>query len=118
MTEPRAPLWKLLLSNVFLLSAAYLALGVVLELLRRYAPFNWPWRVLNAMDGLPTRTLHLLGLLEPVREAYGRGLMSTWQLRATFSLATLLVIALTAVAVGLLMALAQKLWDASRRRSA
>lgn len=115
MTEPRAPLWKVLLSNVFLLSAAYLALGLVLELLRRYAPFNWPWKVLSAMDGLPTRTLHLIGLLDPVREAYGRGVMSTWQLRATFSLATLLVIAVTALAVGVFMALAQRLLKASRR---
>ena len=104
MAQPRFGLVRSLLANVFLLSALYLALGLGLELLRRWFEWSWPAHLLMALDGLPSRVLSLLGLLGPLREAYGHGELSTWALRAIFSVATLSVIALTAVIVGLIMA--------------
>jgi len=109
----RAPggLWRTLLSNVFLLSAVYLVVGLGLELIRKAFDAAWAARLLTAMDGLPSRTLQVFGLLTPLREAYGRGAIDTWELRAIFSLATLGVIVITAVAVGLFLALLDRLFS-------
>lgn len=116
MISAKAPggLLRTLLSNVFLLSAVYLFLGLLLEVIRKVFDAPWAARILIAMDGLPSRTLELMGLLHPLREAYGRGAIDTWELRAVFSLATLGVIAVTAVVVGLCLAILDRLL---RRRS-
>lgn len=114
-THEAPGLWRTLLSNVFVLSAIYLVIGLLLEVVRKAFDSAWAARILTAMDGLPSRALQLLGLLAPLREAYGRGALDTWELRAIFSLATVAVIAATAVLVGLAMALLTRLF---RRHSA
>lgn len=114
VTRGQGGLVRTLLANVFFLSAAYLFLGLALEALRKIFDAAWAAKILVAMDGLPSRTLDLLGLLAPLREAYGRGVLDTWELRAIFSVATLLVIAVTAVLVGLMMAVFERVF---RRRS-
>lgn len=107
-------LLRAMASNAFLLSLAYLLLGVALEALRRVLGVAWAARLLLAMDALPARALELVGLLGPLRERYLDGQLAEWQLRAAFAGAALGVIFATALAVGLLMG---ALLSLARRRA-
>ena len=83
-------------SNALALSGLYLAVGVVVELLRTHAPSAGALRVSYALDALPARVLDRLGLLVPIREAYTDGRLSESMVRLCFG----------ATAVGFIFALA------------
>ncbi len=100
---PRRVLIRTMAANAFLLSALYLVVGLVLELLRRRVGWPVATRLLIAMDALPARALDAVGLLTPLREAYLAGDVREWVLRAVFSLTAMVVIFATAVFVGLVM---------------
>jgi hypothetical protein len=83
-------------SNALALSALYLAVGLVVELLRAHAPSAGALRVSYALDALPARVLDRLGLLLPIREAYTDGRLSESMVRLLFG----------ATAVGFIFSLA------------
>ena len=70
--------------NALALSGLYLAVGVVVELLRAHAPSAAALRVSYALDSLPARVLDRLGLLVPIREAYTDGRLSESMVRLCF----------------------------------
>lgn len=97
---PNVPLFRIMFGNATLLSVVYLALGVVLELLREYYPAKWVQRATLVLDSLPARTLELLGLMEPIRHAYAYDRISTAMLRVIFAGTTIGIIFLMALIVG------------------
>ena len=102
----RSLLVRTMAANAFLLSAIYLGVGLLLEGLRRLVDWTWVAVVLRALDGLPARTLQLLGLLGPLRDAYLAGEVREGAVRAIFAVTTLGVILTTAAVVGVAMYLA------------
>ncbi len=98
-----------MVANASLLSVVYLALGVLVEALRRVYPAPWVQRATLVLDSLPARTLELLGLMEPLRNAYVYGRVNEFGLRLIFSGTTILIIFAMAVVVGAGMWLIRRL---------
>ncbi len=97
-----ARLAQLVVSNALALAAAYLAVGLLVESLRRLYPSRGVLTLSFALDALPAEALKLCGLLEPLREAYLQGQLGEVGLRAIFAGTALAVIFLLAAALGLL----------------
>jgi hypothetical protein len=98
--SPQIPLFRIMFGNATLLSVVYLAVGVLVELLRRFYPMGWVNRATLVLDSLPGRTLELLGLMEPLRLAYVYGRLGEGGLRVVFAVTTLLIIFAMALVVG------------------
>ncbi len=108
------PFFRISLSNAALLSAVYLGVGSVLELLRRLFGFRWTDKALRALESFPMRMLDLIGLNEPLVRAYLTNEMAPWQLRLVLGLTTVAVIVLLALVVGAGMSLVA--WATAPRR--
>ncbi|QRO02847.1 hypothetical protein JRI60_38515 [Archangium violaceum] len=90
--------------NAFLLSVLYLMVGIVVEGARRLwpgSPFLLQFSL--SLDSLPARALELVGLMQPLRDAYFNGQISEFRLRLVFGVTTIVIIFLLAVVVGLFM---------------
>lgn len=98
------PLLRLVVGNALALAAGYLALGLLVETVRRFYPARTVLTVSFALDALPARVLSILGLLEPLREAYLAGRLNEAGLRAVFGCTALAVIFLLATVLGLVTA--------------
>jgi hypothetical protein len=96
------PLLKLVVGNALTLAAGYLAVGVLVESIRRVYPSRSVLTLSFALDALPAQVLAVCGLLEPLREAYLQGRLSEAGLRAIFGGTALAVIFLLAAVLGLL----------------
>jgi len=103
------PLFRIMIGNAALLSVVYLVLGVVVEILRRVYPAPWVQRATLVLDSLAARTLELLGLMEPLRNAYVYGKINEAGLRLIFSATTVVIIFGMAVVVGAGMWIIQRL---------
>ncbi len=86
--------------NATLLSVVYLAVGLLVELVRRFFPMMWVTRATLVLDSLPGRTLELLGVMEPLRLAYVYGHIGEGGLRIIFAFTTLVIIFAMALVVG------------------
>jgi hypothetical protein len=93
-----------MVANALLLSAVYLGVGLGVEILLRFIRAPWLQKLSLALDSLPARTLALLGLLQPLAEAAGRGHLSGFWLRAIFGVTTIAIVFVLALVSGLLMA--------------
>jgi hypothetical protein len=100
LREERYPLLQIMLGNSFLLSGIYLAGGLCVELLRRLHPTETVVRASMALDRLPAGVLHMLGLLDPVRDAYLQNDMGGLTLRLLFGFTTVALIFSLALLVG------------------
>jgi hypothetical protein len=98
---PARPLAQLVVLNALTLAAGYLVVGVLVESLRRVYPSHKVLTLSFALDALPAQVLTLLGLLEPMREAYLSGRLNEAGLRAIFAGTALAVIFLLALVLGL-----------------
>lgn len=94
---------RAMVANSMLLSALYLGLGAVVELVRRLYPLRWAERISLAMDALPARALEFAGLLQYLRELYAEGRLSEFWLRFTFGIAAVAIIFALGFAVGAAM---------------
>jgi hypothetical protein len=99
--SPARPIAQLVALNALTLAAGYLAVGVLVESLRRVYPSRNVLTLSFALDALPAQVLSLLGLLEPMREAYLSGRLNEAWLRAIFAGTALAVIFLLAIVLGL-----------------
>ncbi|MFN0062133.1 MAG: hypothetical protein ACKVPX_06430 [Myxococcaceae bacterium] len=89
--------WRdLVANNGFLLSAAYLGVGVVAETLYRIHPTPTLVRALFALEQTPGQVLAFVGGLEPLRRGYVYGQLPGFAVRVVFGLAMVVVIFLTA----------------------
>jgi hypothetical protein len=98
------PLLRVLVGHALLLATGYLAVGLVVEALRRLSPSRTVLLLSFALDALPARVLALFGLLEPLREAYLSGRLGEAQLRGIFGVTAVAVIFFLAAGLGLLTA--------------
>jgi hypothetical protein len=94
------PLVRLVVANALTLAAGYLAVGLVVESIRRLYPSRGVLSLSFALDALPAQVLSLLGALSPLREAYLAGTLSEAGLRAIFGATALGVIFLLAAVLG------------------
>ncbi|MBX5483790.1 MAG: hypothetical protein IRZ16_18360 [Myxococcaceae bacterium] len=98
---PPVPLFRIMFGNATLLSAVYLAVGVVVEIVSHLFPTNpWVARATLVLDSLPARSLELLGLMDRIRAAYGHDRISEVTLRLIFSGTTVAIIFAMALIVG------------------
>ncbi len=89
--------------NAFLLSVLYLLVGIGVEGARRLWPTHFLQRLSLSLDSLPARALELVGLMQPLRDAYFAGRVSESLLRLAFGATTIAIIFLLAVVVGVFM---------------
>lgn len=101
---------RLVGGNAFLISLLYLGTGLAAELLRQFHNTRTVARLLATLEQTPGRVLDLLGLLEPLREAYSRGQLSSFGVRWAYGITMMTIITCTAAMMALLMALAQRAW--------
>jgi hypothetical protein len=106
-TPSARPLVRLVLGNALTLAAGYLAVGVLVESLRRVYPSRSVLTLSFALDALPAQVLAVCGFLEPLRDAYLQGHVSEAGLRAIFGGTALAVIFSLAALLGLLGAAVQ-----------
>jgi hypothetical protein len=98
--RPR-PLAQLVALNALTLAVGYLAVGVLVESVRRFYPSRGVLTLSFALDALPAQVLSLCGFLEPLRDAYLSGRLGEAGLRIIFALTALAVIFLLALVLGL-----------------
>lgn len=108
------PLLRLVVGNALALAAGYLAVGLVVETLRRIYPARTVLTVSFALDALPARVLAILGLLEPLRDAYLGGRVNEAGLRAVFGCTALAVIFLLATVLGMVTAWVRRFFHRQR----
>jgi hypothetical protein len=99
---PARPLLQLVVLNALTLAAGYLAVGLLVECVRRLYPSRGVLSLSFALDALPAEVLSLCGFLTPLREAYLAGQLSEAGLRGIFGGTALAVIFLLAAVLGLL----------------
>lgn len=111
------PVFRISFANASLLSGVYLLVAASTELIRRVWNPRWvePW--VRALESIPARTLQLLGLFEPLKEAWRHGQLSPWEVRLVYGATTVGVIFGLGVLVGVLMALAEKVFSGKSSHS-
>ncbi len=102
-TPPPLPLMRIMSGNAFLLSILYLVVGIGVEAARRLRPSAFILRLSLSLDSLPARALELVGLMQPLREAYFAGQIRESVVRLAFGATTIVIIFLLAVVVGVFM---------------
>ena len=100
---PPLPLMRIMGGNAFLLSVLYLLVGIGVEGARRVWPSIFLQRLSLSLDSLPARALELVGLMQPLRDAYFSGKLSESMVRLAFGATTIVIIFLLAVVVGVFM---------------
>ncbi len=106
---PNLPLVRILAQNTFLLSAGYLLVGLVVEVVRQLSDRIWAAQLTLAVDALPIRALDQLGLLMPLNAAVREERLPPFVFRLVLSGTMMLLIAALAVGLGLLMAAVRKM---------
>jgi hypothetical protein len=102
-SSPPLPLMRIMSGNAFLLSILYLLVGIGVEGARRVWPSILLQRLSLSLDSLPARVLELVGLMQPLRDAYFAGELSESMVRLAFGATTIVIIFLLAVVVGVFM---------------
>lgn len=95
--------FRISFANATLLSVAYLSLGAAIELVRRIFNPRWAESLSLTMESFPARLMELMGLLEPLRAAYGRDELSAFGVRLIYGGVTVTVVYATGLLVGGLM---------------
>lgn len=100
-SPPPIPMFRIMFGNATLLSAAYLAIGLLVEIATHVFPeSDFVARTSLAVDQVPARTLEALGLMDRIRHAYGHDQLSEISLRLIFSGTTIAIIFVMALVVG------------------
>lgn len=104
----RIPVFAISLKNATVLSALYLLVAAGVELARRTFNFHWADRASKQLEEFPARVLHLVGLFEPLRDAYLAGTVSELAVRVIYGVTVVaIVFAMGLVVGGLLWLLAR-----------
>jgi hypothetical protein len=99
----RVPIFRISLQNATVLSVAYLAAAVLIELSHRYFPLRLTERAALVIEWIPARTLDWVGLYHPIRTAVIDGDLSIFAVRLIFGVTSVLAIFLIALGVGVMM---------------
>jgi hypothetical protein len=101
----RRPLevFRISLTNASMLSALYLMTAVVVEGVRRTWNPRWAERLSLALEAFPARTLEVLGLLEPLRQAWLSHTVTDLGVRVVYGATTVALIFTLGLTVGAAM---------------
>jgi hypothetical protein len=88
----------------------YLGVGLASELLRHVYPLRAVSHLLFVLEQTPARTLELCGLMEPLRQSYLSGGISSFVVRWVYGSTMVAIVFVTAVVMASLMAVVQGLW--------
>lgn len=104
----KVPVFRISLTNATMLSGVYLIAGALVELVRRTWNPRWSERLSLSLEAFPARMLHLVGLFEPLRDAFLSGRLSPTQVRLIYGLTTVALIYSLGLLVGGAMWLVSK----------
>ncbi len=107
----RVPVLKISLTNATFLSGLYLSVAAVVELVRRFWNPRWADPVSLSLEAFPARVLAMLGLFDPLQQAWLTGHLSEVQVRVIYGLTVVGLIFAMGTLVGLLMALLARKYD-------
>lgn len=102
------PVFRISLANALLVSGLYMGLGLFTELVMRVWNPRWLELFSQNLELFPQRFLYLLGIQQPLRQAYLDGEISTFVLRLIYGLTTVSMMLVIGVVIGLMMWLFQK----------
>lgn len=101
MTDERTiPVMRISLTNATIVSVMYLVVATGVELVRRAWNPRWAENLSNAMESFPSRTLELVGALEPLRRAWVEQRISNLGVRLVYGATTVALIFALGFAVG------------------
>ena len=104
----RIPVFRISMKNATVLSALYLVFAAAVELTRRLFAFRWAESLSKALEEFPARVLHLVGLFEPLRDAYLRGNVNELVVRLAYGVTVVVIVfAMGLIVGGLLWLLAR-----------
>jgi len=96
----KVPVFRISLANATLLSGVYLVVGTVVEIARRTWNPRWAERLSLSLESFPARMLDLVGLFEPLRNAWLGGHLTDFQVRLIYGFTTVSLIFSLGVLVG------------------
>ncbi|MDP3233012.1 MAG: hypothetical protein Q8S33_20710 [Myxococcales bacterium] len=105
------PVFRISFANATLLSAGYLVVGAIVELVRRTWNPRWAEQLSWSMEAFPAGILRTFGALDPLREAYAAGTLHETHVRLIYAGA----VVLTVYGIGLLVGASMWLMVRSRR---
>ena len=105
------PVFRISFANATLLSAGYLVVGAVVEVVRRTWNPRWAEQLSWSMEAFPAGILRTFGVLDPLREAYAAGTLHETHVRLIYAAA----VVLTVYGIGLLVGASMWLMVRSRR---
>lgn len=105
------PVFRISFANATLLSAGYLVVGAIVELVRRTWNPRWAEQLSWSMEAFPAGILRTFGVLDPLREAYAAGTLHETHVRLIYAAA----VVLTVYGIGLLVGASMWLMVRSRR---
>jgi hypothetical protein len=97
------PVFRISFANATLLSAGYLVVGALVELIRRTWNPRWAEQLSWSMEAFPAGILRTFGALDPLREAYAAGTVQETQVRLIYAAAVVLSVYGIGLLVGALM---------------
>src|SRR5262245_54864345 len=105
----KVPVMKISLTNATMLSVVYLAIAATVDLARQATDLLWLERVSLSMESFPARMLNVVGLYAPMHTAWGRGELSTLQVRMIYGATVVVLIFVLGALVGGAMKIVQAL---------
>lgn len=101
----KVPVFRISFANATILSAGYLLVGAVVEVVRRFWNPRWAEQLSWSMEAFPAGVLRVVGLLDPLREAYADGRLQETHVRLIYAAAVVLTVYAIGLSVGLAMSL-------------
>ena len=104
-TEATAPVpvFRISFTNASLLAGGYLVVGALVELVRRQWNPRWAEQLSWSMEAFPAGILRVVGLIDPLREAYAQGTLRETHVRLIYAGSVVITVYLIGMAVGALM---------------
>lgn len=100
MTSARIAVFRISLTNATLLSAAYLVLATLIEVIRRLSGARWAERVSKSMELFPAGVLRFLGLFNPLQHAWLNQQLTDTQVRLLYGATVVVIVFALGVMVG------------------
>ncbi|MBE2254299.1 MAG: hypothetical protein IAE78_32520 [Myxococcus sp.] len=97
------PVFRVSFANATILSAGYLLVGALVELVRRAWNPRWAEQLSWSMEAFPAGILRTVGLLDALREAYASGGLHETHVRLIYAGSVVVTIYAIGLGVGAVM---------------
>ncbi len=102
-TTAPVPVFRISFTNASLLAGGYLVVGALVELVRRQWNPRWAEQLSWSMEAFPAGILRVVGLIDPLREAYAQGSLRETHVRLIYAASVVITVYLIGMGVGALM---------------